>query len=221
VLPATGGCRALPENGKGIVSWPHRNFFQKIPRLLSPRRLWLNHLSRIFGFKQVPIKEISKVLTELPVLKQITRFLSNHNVGDLNFLDFTGKSQRRQIFCRALFEGGHGIHTTGARVSMPQGDLQREGFKRMDGSGLNYSDWLPWFPEHIPVFHFWGTRDNLVPLENLRYRKALSPPDQKNLSHQLSPGFETHHHNFREEPAHRFCGGRRQSPGFALRQGGK
>jgi hypothetical protein len=41
----------------------------------------------------------------------------------------------------------------------------------MDGSGLNYSDCLAWFPDDIPLFHFWGTRDKLVPLENMRYRK--------------------------------------------------
>jgi hypothetical protein len=36
------------------------------------------------------------------------------------------------------------------------------------------------------VFHFWGTRDNLVPLENLRYRKHY-PHRIKKIYHISSP----------------------------------
>ena len=56
----------------------------------------------------------------------------------------------------------------------------------MDGSRLNYSDCLAWFPENIPLFHFWGSRDNLVPLENMRYSKHY-PHKIKKVYHIKSP----------------------------------
>ncbi len=51
---------------------------------------------------------------------------------------------------------------------------------------LNYSDWLHLFSEDIPVFHFWGTEDKLVPLDNLRYRKDY-PHRVKKIYHVSSP----------------------------------
>jgi hypothetical protein len=51
---------------------------------------------------------------------------------------------------------------------------------------LNYSDWLHLFPENIPVFHFWGSRDKLVPLDNLRYRTDY-PHRVKKIFHISSP----------------------------------
>jgi len=43
------------------------------------------------------------------------------------------------------------------------------GFKRMDPSNLNYTHHYSFFPQDIPLFHFWGAKDCLAPLENMRY----------------------------------------------------
>jgi len=44
-----------------------------------------------------------------------------------------------------------------------------EGFKRMDESRINYSNMLSFFPEEIPLFHFWGTDDPLGPPANMKF----------------------------------------------------
>ena len=43
------------------------------------------------------------------------------------------------------------------------------GFKRMDPSALNYTHHFSFFPKNIPIFHFWGAKDCLAPLGNIRY----------------------------------------------------
>ena len=69
-----------------VISLASPKFFHKNSHIFFPVSLWLNNLSRVLRFQKVPVKEVSKVFTELPVLKQITRFVWQHNVGDLNFL---------------------------------------------------------------------------------------------------------------------------------------
>jgi len=41
----------------------------------------------------------------------------------------------------------------------------------MDNSSLNYSNHFSFFPETIPLFHFWGGNDWLAPPKNMRYSK--------------------------------------------------
>jgi hypothetical protein len=171
---------------RGIVSLGAPKFFHKQSHVFFPTSLWLNHLSRTFRFRQVPVKEISKVLTELPVLKQVTRLIVNHNVGDLNFLISPENHKDDKYFVERYLKTATESIPLGLGFQCLKAIYNGQGFKRMDGSRLNYSDCLPWFPETIPVFHFWGTRDSLVPLKNLRYRKHY-PHKNKKIYHLESP----------------------------------
>lgn len=170
VLPPPEDAQRYQRMVRGIVSLASPKFFARNSHIFFPASLWLNHLSRIFRFKQVPVKEISKVFTELPFLKQITRFVSNRNVGDLNFLITPENHIDDKYFIERYLQTAMESIPLGLGFQCLKAIYNGNGFKRMDGSRLNYSDCLHLFPENIPVFHFWGTRDNLVPLENLRYR---------------------------------------------------
>jgi pimeloyl-ACP methyl ester carboxylesterase len=171
VLPAAEAADGYLKMVRGIVSLGSPKFFHKRSHVFFPTSLWLNHLSRAFRFRQVPIKEISKVFTELPVLKQVTRLIVNHNVGDLNFLISPENHKDDKHFVERYLKTATESIPLGLGFQCLKAIYNGQGFKRMDGSRLNYSNCLPWFPDDIPVFHFWGTRDNLVPLDNLRYRK--------------------------------------------------
>jgi pimeloyl-ACP methyl ester carboxylesterase len=172
---------------RGVISLASPKFFQKKSHIFFPVSLWLNHLSRVFSFQQVPVKEVSKILTELPVLKQVTRFVWQHNVGDLNFLIAPENHKSDKHFIERYLKEATESIPLGLGFQCLKAIYNGEGFKRMDGSGLNYSDCLAWFPDNIPLFHFWGTRDNLVPLKNMRYSKYY-PHKIKKIYHIKSPG---------------------------------
>ena len=171
VLPTPEAATEYLGMVRGIVSLAAPKFFNKLSHIFFPASLWLNHLSRIFRFRQVPVKEISKVFTELPVLKQVTRFVWHHNVGDLNFLVSPQNHKDDPHFVERYLKVATESIPLGLGFQCLKAIYNGQGFKRMDDSRLNYSDCLGWFPETIPLFHFWGTKDNLVPLKNLRYRR--------------------------------------------------
>ena len=186
VLPQPEAAEDYQKMVRGIVSLASPKFFSKNSHIFFPTSLWLNHLSRMFRFKQVPVKEISKALTEIPLLKQITRFVSNRNVGDLNFLISPQNHSDDKYFIERYLQVAMESIPLGLGFQCLKAVYNGKGFKRMDGSRLNYSDCLHLFPENIPVFHFWGTRDNLVPIENLRYRHRY-PHRVKKIYHINSP----------------------------------
>ncbi|MBW2220189.1 MAG: hypothetical protein JRF40_11960, partial [Deltaproteobacteria bacterium] len=154
---------------KGIVSLGSPKFFNKTSHVFFPLALWLNHLSRIFRFSQVPVQELSRVVTELPVLKEITRFLSNNNIGDLNFLISPENHSDDKYFVERYLKSATESIPLGLGFQCLKSVYDGKGFKRMDDSLLNYSDCFSFFPEDIPIFHFWGSRDHLAPLDNMRY----------------------------------------------------
>ncbi|MBW1894746.1 MAG: alpha/beta fold hydrolase, partial [Deltaproteobacteria bacterium] len=154
---------------KGIVSLGSPKFFNKTSHVFFPLALWLNHLSRIFRFSQVPVQEVSRVVTELPVLKEITRFLSNKNIGDLNFLISPENHTDDKYFVERYLKSATESIPLGLGFQCLKSIYDGKGFKRMDDSHLNYSDCFSYFPANIPIFHFWGTRDHLAPLDNMRY----------------------------------------------------
>ncbi len=186
-LPTPEAAEQYLKMVRGIISLGSPKFFHKKSHIFFPASLWLNHLSRIFRFRQVPVKEISQIFMEVPVLKQITRFVWQHNIGDLNFLIAPENHRADKHFVERYFKVATESIPLGFGFQCLKAIYNGEGFKRMDGSGLNYSDCLIWFPDNIPLFHFWGTRDNLVPLENLRYRKHY-PHKIKRIYHLKSPG---------------------------------
>lgn len=154
---------------KGIVSLGSPKFFNKTSHVFFPAALWLNHLSRIFRFSQVPVQELSRVVTELPVLKEITRFLSNNNIGDLNFLISPENHVNDKYFVERYLKSATESIPLGLGFQCLKSIYDGKGFKRMDDSRLNYSDYFAFFPESIPLFHFWGSRDYLAPVDNMRY----------------------------------------------------
>ncbi len=186
VLPEPETAEHYQKMVRGVVSLAAPKFFSKKSHVFFPVSLWLNHLSRIFRFKHVPVKEISKALTEVPLLRQVTRFVWNRNVGDLNFLISPKNHKDDKYFLERYLRVAMESIPLGLGFQCLKAVYNGKGFKRMDGSRLNYSDWLHLFPENIPVFHFWGTRDNLVPIENLRYRKRY-PHKVKKIYHISSP----------------------------------
>ena len=186
VLPAPDAADHYLKMVRGIVSLGSPKFFQKKSHVFFPTALWLNHLSRAFRFRQVPVKAISKTLTELPVCKQVTRWIANHNVGDLNVLISPENHKDDKYFVERYLKAATESIPLGLGFQCLKAIYNGKGFTRMDGSRLNYSHVLPWFPDTIPVFHFWGTRDKLVPLENLRYRKRY-PHKIKKIYHLQSP----------------------------------
>ena len=186
VLPEPEAAEHYQQMVRGIVSLASPKFFSKYSHIFFPASLWLNHLSRMFRFKQVPVKEVSKVLTELPLLKQVTRFVSNRNVGDLNFLISPQNHSNDKYFIERYLQVAMESIPLGLGFQCLKAVYNGKGFKRMDGSRLNYSNCLHLFPENIPVFHFWGTHDKLVPIENLRYRHRY-PHRVKKIYHISSP----------------------------------
>ena len=169
-----------------VISLASPKFFHKNSHIFFPVSLWLNHLSSVLRFQKVPVKEVSKLFTELPVLKQITRFVWQHNVGDLNFLISPENHKNDKHFVELYLKEATESIPLGLGFQCLKAIYNGEGFKRMDGSGLNYSACLAWFPDNIPLFHFWGTRDNLVPMDNMRYSKYY-PHKIKKIYHIKSP----------------------------------
>ena len=112
--------------------------------------------------------------------------VANHNVGDLNFLISPENHKDDKYFIERYLQTATESIPLGLGFQCLKAVYNGKGFTRMDGSRLNYSQRLPLFPENIPVFHFWGTRDHLVPLANMRYRK-LYPQRIKKIYHLQSP----------------------------------
>jgi len=185
-LPAPDAAGEYLKMVRCVISLASPKFFHKKSHVFFPISLWLNHLSRIFRLEKVPIKEVSQLFTELPVLKQITRFVWQHNVGDLNFLISPENHKNDKHFVELYLREATESIPLGLGFQCLKAIYNGEGFKRMDGSGLNYSDCLALFPDTIPIFHFWGTRDDLVPLKNLRYSKYY-PHKNKKIYHIKSP----------------------------------
>jgi len=154
---------------RGVISLGSPKFFKKKSHLFFPIALWLNHLSRIFRFRQVPVQEISKVVPELRILKDFVRMISNYNIGDLNFLIAPENHKDDKHFVERYLKIATESIPLGLGFQCLKAVYHGTGFKRMDDSRLNYSDFLSFFPSDIPVFHFWGTKDQLASTDNLNY----------------------------------------------------
>ncbi len=154
---------------KGIVSMGSPRCFDKKSHVFFPSALWLNHLSRIFKFSHVPVQEMSKVFTQLPFLRSFTRFIYNRNIGDLNFLISPENHKTDKYFIERYLEEATESIPLGLGFQFLKAVYDGNGFKRMDPSNLNYTHHYSFFPQDIPLFHFWGAKDCLAPLENMRY----------------------------------------------------
>ncbi len=162
VLPELEVAEANLKMVRGVISLASPKVFQKKSHILFPTALWLNHLSRIFQFRHVPMEQISKAITEVPGFRQLTRLILNHNVGDLNFFISPENHKADKYFVERYLKVAMESIPLGLGFQCVKAIYNGEGFKRMDGSRLNYATAVRWFPDDIPVFHFWGTRDSLA-----------------------------------------------------------
>ncbi len=167
---------------RGVISLGSPKFFNRKSHLFFPIVLWFNHLSRIFRLKHVPIQEISKAITGIPFLKDFVRVLSNYNVGDLNFLISPENHKDDKYFIEKYLQVATESIPLGLGFQCLKAIYDGRGFKRMDASRLNYSELFSLFPDNIPVFHFWGTADNLASVDNVRYSE-LYPHRYKQTYH--------------------------------------
>jgi len=154
---------------KGVISLGSPRCFDKKSHVFFPSALWLNHLSRIFKLSHVPIQEISKIVTQLPLLKSITRSIYNNDIGGLNFLISPENHKNDKHFIERYLERAMESIPLGLGFQFLKAVYDGNGFKRMDPSALNYTHYYSFFPKDIPLFHFWGANDCLAPLENIRY----------------------------------------------------
>jgi len=154
---------------KGVISLGSPRCFDKKSHVIFPSALWLNHLSRIFKLSHVPIQEFSKVVTQLPLLKSVTRCIYNKDIGGLNFLISPDNHKKDKYFIERYLERAMESIPLGLGFQFLKSVYDGNGFKRMDPSALNYTHHYSFFPDDIPLFHFWGSRDCLAPLENIRY----------------------------------------------------
>ncbi|MEA1968095.1 MAG: alpha/beta fold hydrolase [Thermodesulfobacteriota bacterium] len=156
---------------KGIISLGSPKFFDRQSHLFFPIALWLNHFSRIFNLSEIPVQEMSKIVTELPCLKGIIRFICNNNLGDLNFLISPENHKNDKYFIEKYLKSAMESIPLGLGFQCLRAIYDGNGFKRMDSTNLNYSNCFSFFPESIPLFHFWGTNDCLAPVTNMKYSK--------------------------------------------------
>jgi pimeloyl-ACP methyl ester carboxylesterase len=154
---------------KGIISLGSPRCFDKKSHVFFPLALWLNHLSRIFKLSHVPIQEVSKLVTQLPLLKSVTRSIYNKDIGGLNFLISPENHKNDKYFIERYLEQAMESIPLGLGFQFLKAVYDGNGFKRMDPSALNYTHHYSFFPKDIPLFHFWGSKDCLAPLANIRY----------------------------------------------------
>ncbi|MBF0302856.1 MAG: alpha/beta fold hydrolase [Desulfamplus sp.] len=169
VLPSKSDAKNNINMVKSVISLGSPKFFNKISHVFFPAALWLNHISRIFKFSHLPIQEFSRVVTDLPIIKDITRAIYNNNIGDLNFLISPENHKDDKFFIERYLKKAMESIPLGIGFQLLRAIYDGTGFKRMDNSNLNYSDCFSFFPDSIPLFHFWGGKDHLAPVENMKY----------------------------------------------------
>jgi pimeloyl-ACP methyl ester carboxylesterase len=169
VLVPTPVAQSSLKTVKGVVSLGSPRCLDRRSHVFFPSALWLNHLSRIFKLSHVPIQEASRIVTQLPLLKTVTRTLYNKNIGELNFLISPENHRNDKYFIERYLARAMESIPLGLGFQFLKAVYDGNGFKRMDPSALNYTHHYSFFPKNIPVFHFWGSKDYLAPLENIRY----------------------------------------------------
>ncbi|MBW1990081.1 MAG: alpha/beta fold hydrolase [Deltaproteobacteria bacterium] len=166
--PMDEAAKSLPMV-RGIVSLGSPKYFEKLSHVIFPVMLWLNHVARIFKFRYVPVREFFWFLTQPPFVKRLGLNLLNTNFADLNFLCCPENHDDWKGFVREYVHHCLESVPIGLGFQFLKAIYNGEGFKRMDDTRLNYSEYLRYFPENIPVFHFFGTADPLCPHTNQRY----------------------------------------------------
>ena len=169
ILPSLEDANECISMVRGVITLGAPKYFRKESHILFPASLWLNHISRIFRLPYVPFREAIWFLTRLPGLGAGTRTFLNANPGNLNFLISPGNHGGDRTFVIRYLQRCVESFPLGVGFQFLKAVYNGEGFKRTDGTQLNYSDLVSFFPQEIPVYHFWGTEDPLATPANLRY----------------------------------------------------
>jgi len=182
ILPSEEQATENLKKVRAIITLGSPKFFDKTAHPFFPASLWLNHLSRIFRLKHVPIKDTLLFMLQVPGLSDLMQMVLNSNFGDLNFLvnpdNHRGNKQFTKIYVQKALESV----PLGLGFQFLKAIYNGEGFKRMDMSRFNYSTHLQYFPKNIPIFHFWGTKDPLASPDNLQFSKYY-PHRSKKIYH--------------------------------------
>jgi pimeloyl-ACP methyl ester carboxylesterase len=186
VLPPLDVAEANLKQVRAVISLGSPKFFNKMSHAFFPAVLWLNHLARIFRLQYVPVKDSLMFLMQVPVISDMTQFVLNHDIGDLNILMNPANHRGNKIFTKMYVEKALESVPLGLGFQFLKAIYNGEGFKRMDMSRFNYSAHLNYFPKDIPVFHFWGSKDPLGHPDNVQYSKYY-PHGIKKIFHIETP----------------------------------
>lgn len=182
ILVPTRTARSNLKTVKGVITLGSPRCFDRNSHVFFPTALWLNHIARIFRLTHIPVQELSRVFTQLPVFKTLTRSIYNKNIGDLNFLISPENHKNDKHFIERYLECAMESIPLGLGFQFLKAIYDGNGFKRMDPSALNYTHHYSFFPDNIPLFHFWGSKDCLAPLDNIRYSQFY-PHKYKKVYH--------------------------------------
>ena len=154
---------------KAVICLGSPKFFDRKSHVVFPTVLWLNHLAKVLKFKEVPIRDMFWFMTQPLGIRQVGRAILRADIGEINFLINMENHEGDPHFARQYVHQAIENVPVGLGFQFLKAIYNGEGFKRMDASRFNYSENLVHFPENIPVFHFYGTKDPLAPPANTRY----------------------------------------------------
>jgi pimeloyl-ACP methyl ester carboxylesterase len=186
ILPPLDVADECLKQVRAVVSLGSPKFFNKMSHAFFPAVLWLNHLARIFRLQYVPVKDSLMFLMQMPFISDMTQFVLNHDIGDLNILTNPANQKGNKIITKLYVEKALESVPLGLGFQFLKAIYNGEGFKRMDRSRFNYSANLNYFPKDIPVFHFWGSKDPLAHPDNVQYSKYY-PHGTKKIFHIETP----------------------------------
>ncbi len=185
ILPTIDQSTEYLKEVRAIITLGSPKFFNKSSHVFFPAVLWLNHLSRILRLRYFPVKDALAFAMQFPIISDMLHYMVYSNVGDLNFLMCPENQKYSKQFTNWYIEKAIESVPLGLGFQFLKAIYNGEGFKRMDESRLNYSTHLHCFPEDIPIFHFWGSKDPLAPPDNLNYSKYY-PHRTKKIYHVSS-----------------------------------
>ena len=164
---------------RAVITLGSPKFFDKTSHIAFSLFLWLNHLSRLLRLSNFPLDKPLQFVTDTPGIRFGARTVLNRDLAGLNFLIVPQNFRNDKDFILRLLKDCGETIPLGMGFQFLKAIYNGEGFKRMDETGLNYSEMLSFFPEDIPLFHFWGNNDPLAPPSNLQYSQSYQHQEKK------------------------------------------
>ncbi|NOY69697.1 MAG: alpha/beta hydrolase [Deltaproteobacteria bacterium] len=196
-LPSSAKADKYLKEVRGIITFGAPKFFKKLSHAFFPAVLWLNHLSRMLRLRQVPVKDSLEFIMQFPIVSDLIHYLAFSNVADLNVLMCPENQKFSKEFTNLYIERVIESVPLGLGFQFLKAIYNGEGFKRMDETRLNYTAHVDCFPEDIPVFHFWGSKDPLAPADNLNFSKHY--PHRVKRVYHIENGHDAERINITDE----------------------